>query len=148
MPTNITTIRNGLWNSFVTCGPYSATQISTCDYRILEANTSGCAIVLTYEGEDIEPMTFNGADGTPTELINMTFGGECFIAFTGDPQTFKSNVFQARDDIKRTLAKTYSLLGSACFAYVSKFKFNKDEGYNLAGRDWGLLEFTVNIRDM
>lgn len=147
MSTNIATLRNGIYASLTTCGPYSSTQVSSCDYRAIE-QSSGCAIIFHYEGEDIDPITFNGADGTPTELINSTFGGECYIQFTGDTKKFLGDVYQARDDLKATFAKTYSLLGSACFAWVSRFKFNIDEGYNLGGRDWGLLEFTISVRDM
>ena len=74
--------------------------------------------------------------------------GECYIAFTGDSQKFLSDVWQARDDIKSTFAKDNKLQSSACYAWVSKVSFNSEEGYELGGKDYGVVRFIVNVQDL
>lgn len=147
MPTNISLIRSGISTTLTACGPFDSTQVSACDYRILEQN-SACAIVFHYEGEESEDITYRGNDMEVTEWTTMRFVGECYINFTGDPKTFLANVYQARDDIKGAIRKDTSLQSSACFGWVNAFSYNIEEGYEMAGRDWGVLRFVITVRDM
>ena len=146
--TQIATIRTGIYNTMVTCGPYDAAQISTCDYGIIGQN-SGCAVVVHYGPEEnSEPQTFSGGGTTHVLLDTIQFTGECYIQYTGDDRKFLSDVYTARDDIKSTFKKDVKLQSSACLAWVSGFGYNVDEGYEMGGKDWGVLRFVLTVMDM
>ncbi len=146
MTTSLITLRNGVASTLVACGPYSATQISTCDYGVVE-RTSGCAIIFNFDEGDFEPITY-GDNNQPAQFANIRFNGECYIQFTGDGQAYLGKVWSAIDDIRNTFAKDVSLQGSACMAWVSRFKYNIDEGYEMGGKDWGLVRFVLSIHDL
>lgn len=140
-------LRNGIVSTLTTCGPYDSAQISSCDYGILERN-SGCAVIVHYGPEEnIEPITYGGTIDQSTKFKVIQFTGECFIRFTGDVQKFLGDVYRARDDLDATFAKDDTLQSSACFGYVSGYRYNIDEGYNMGGKDWGVLRFILTIHD-
>ena len=141
-------LRSGILATLSACGPYSTTQISTCDYGILE-RSSGCAILIHYGPEEnSEPTTFRGADTDVSMFDVIQFQGECYIQFIGNPQKLLSDVYQARDDIKATFHKDVKLQSSACFAYLSGFRYNIDEAYEMGGKEWALLRFQLTVHDL
>lgn len=147
MPTNTNVIKAGLYSTMVSCGPFDQSQVSTCDYGVVERAT-GCALIIHYLDEEADEITYRGKGLTVTEFITMRFQGEGYIQFTGDSQKFLANVTQLRDDIKSTIRKDTSLQSSACFAWAQSFSYNIDEGYEMGGKDWGILRFIVTIKDL
>lgn len=147
MPTNTCAIRNGLYATLTGCGPFGAEQVSTCDYGVVE-RSSGCAIIFHYLDEEADAITYRGAGKTVTEEITIRIEGEGYIQFTGDAQRYLSNVWQLRDDIKSTIRKDTSLQNSACFGWAQNFSYNINEGYEMGGKDWGVLRFIVTIKDL
>lgn len=143
--TDIATLRNGMFSTLTACGPYKAAQISTCDYGVVE-RSSGCALIFTFDEADFEPITY-GANNQPTKFGVIRFNGECYLQFTGDGQAFLGKVWTAIDDIRNTFHKDDSLQGSACMAWASRFKYNPDEGYEMGGKDWGVVRFVLTIHD-
>ncbi len=143
--TAFTTLRNGVAQTLAACGPYSATQISTCDYGVVE-RSSGCAIMFNFDEADFEPITYD-ENNTAAEFGVIKFNGEEYIQFGGDGQAYLAKVWGAIDDLRTTFKKDHHLQGSACRAWVSKFKYNIDEGYEMGGKDWGLIRFTLTIQD-
>ena len=143
--TTFAILRNGVTQTLVACGPYSVLQVSTCDYGVVE-RSSGCAIMFNFDEADFEPITY-GANNQPTKFGVAKFNGECYIQFGGDGQAYLGKVWTAIDDLRATFDKDDSLQGSACMAWVSRFKYNIDEGYEMGGKDWGLVRFTLTIHD-
>ena len=146
--TTLATLRAGIVSTMTACGPYDAAQVSTCDYGII-GQTSGCAIIVHYGPEEnSEPQTFSGGGTTHVLLDTIQFTGECFIQYTGDDRKFLSDVYTARDDIKTTFKKDVKLQSSACLAWVSGFRYNIDESYEMGGKDWGVLRFVLTVMNM
>src|SRR3990167_1643073 len=85
--TTLAVLRNGLFSTFTACGPYSATQISTCDYGVIERST-GCALFFKPEEGSFEPITFGNTGNVSTKYGTIIFEGECYIQFTGDVPVF------------------------------------------------------------
>ena len=146
-PTSVCVILGGAYNTFVACGPYDVSQVSTCDYGVVE-RASGCALMLHYLDEDSTVVTYRGKGLTVTEEIDMRLRGELYIQFTGDGQSFLAKIPQARDDIKATIRKDTSLQSSACFAWANHFEYDINEGYEMGGTDWGVLRFDIAVKDM
>ncbi len=100
-----------------------------------------------FQDENDEPLTY--VIGTSNlEMRNITILGELYIQFTGDSQKFLNDVWQARDDVKRPVKQDNKLQSSACYAWVSKVSFNSEEGYELGGKDYGVVRFIVNVQDL
>ena len=145
--TNFATLRNGAVATLVASGPYSAEQISTCDYGVVE-RSSGCAIIIHPEEGDFEPVTFGGQANVSDKWAVVKFNIENYIQFTGDSQKYLNDVWTAMDDLKTTYGKDDTLQSSACFAWLSNIRFNIDEGYEMGGKDWGLVRATLTIHDL
>ena len=144
MPAGIQVIRNGLVSTFAACGPYAASEISSCDFGTLET-VSGCAIMVHLMGESpASPLTF----GQPANLwIAWQLGVDVYIRYTGDSPTFLSKVYQAADDMVTTLSKDTTLQSSACYAFLKSIAYDINEGYNMGGVEMGVVHFAVEAHD-
>ena len=136
--------RNGLVSFLSTCGPYAASQISTCDYGVME-RVSGCGIMLRPDGDSpIENLT----KGTAANyFVGWGIMGELWIRYTGDSPAFLSNVWQGMDDIYNTFAKDVTFLSTACYGVLTGISHNIGEGMELGGKDYGIVRFKVLIQD-
>ena len=144
--TTLATLKAGLYNTFTACGPYDAAQISTCDYGVIERST-GCALFFKPEEGSFEPITFGNTNNVSTKYGTIRFEGECYIQFTGDVPVFLGSVWTAIDDLRTTIGKDDTLQSTACMAHLSEFEYRPDEGYEMGGKDWGVVHFKVTIQD-
>jgi len=137
-------IRDGLYFTLVTWGPYASTEVSTCAFDVLES-TSACAIVFTPGGDTIfEPLTM-GASATDIRLWSI--GGAVYVKDTGDPKLFFRRVWQAHDDLYDTLRKDRSFNNTAQFGRLTRLSFNPDLGVEAAGAYWGRIEFSITAEE-
>ena len=145
---SIASVRTGLVNTLTACGPYKASEISTCDFGIL-AGVSACAIIITPTGESTMELATGGGN---LNLVNdypiWNFTGEVYLRYTGDSPTFLSKIWQAMDDIHVTFKKDRTLQKTVAFARVTKFLYNINEGYNMSGVDYGVVRFVVEAVDL
>jgi hypothetical protein len=140
--------RNGLVATLSACGPWTAAEISTCDFGIME-RVSACAIIITPTGEsNIEPLTIGGKAVAFNDLPTWDLTGEVYVRFTGDSPAFLSKIWQAIDDVHKTVKKDRTLGGNVSHAWVTKFIYNVNEGYDMAGKDYGVVRFKVEVTEL
>ena len=103
-------VRNGIVATLSACGPYSASEISTCSFGPLES-VSGCAVIIMPIGDT--PLTPDRDDGT--NAMNMAVDWEVtgwvYVKDTGQGESTLARIWQAHDDIRDTLVKDNSLQG-------------------------------------
>ena len=133
-------IRDGLVYTLVTFGPYTAGEVSTCDFGIAET-VSGCAVVLfPGAGTEFEPLTF-GASGV--DQATWSIEGAILVKETGDTPAFLARCWQAHDDFRDKLRKDRSLNDTAQFAHVAALSFNPELGREIGGAFFGEIRFRV-----
>jgi len=133
-------IRDGLYTTLYTWGPFAASEISTCAYDVLEtANT--CAIVFLPGETTFEPLTY-GASATDQQTWGID--GEIYIKDTGDPKMLSARVWQAHDDFYDTVRKDRSLDGTAQFGRLTRMAFSPFL-FEAGGQGWARIEWTVEV---
>ena len=144
---SLVSIRNGLVATLSACGPYLATEISTCDFGIING-VSGSAIIITPTGEsNIELATMGGNAVALNEYPIWAVTGEVYVVFTGDSPAFLSKIWQGIDDIRTTIGKDVTLQGAVGFARVTRFRFNINEAFEMSGIDYGRFSFQLEAHD-
>ena len=145
MSVGIVAIRNGFVDFMATCGPWAASEISTCDFGVM-GGVSGCMLMITPTGDS--PIQ-NITRGTAANyLVDWNLSGELFIRYTGDSPVFLSKVWSGMDDIVNTIAKDTTFLGSACYGVLTGIKYDMNEGFELGGQDFGVIHFSVLAQDL
>jgi hypothetical protein len=137
---SLAAIRNGLFRTLTACGPWDETEISTCDFGIIES-TSGCALMFLPGTTTITPNRNNNA---PARGYLRAWGinGEAYLKDTGDPELVLSRVWQVHDDLYNTIRKDDTLNGAAFSSTLNGFSFD----INTSGRDVnGQLFFVVGF---
>ncbi len=133
-------IRAGLYSVLTACGPYSAGEVSTCDFGIL-SGVSGCAIIYMPGSTRINPQAFGR---NPARNDDRLWGieGEIYVKDTGDPTGFIARCWQAPDDFFTTLNKDGTLAGAADDARITQMDY-VGEGRDTAGQLFGVIRFTI-----
>ena len=135
------TIRNALVSHLSACGPYSAGEISTCDFGIL-SGVSGCAIVMMPGVTNLELLTFRS--GPRNDFRHWGIDGEIYVKDTGDPTGFNARVWQAEDDFYTTINKDGTLGNTSDNTYLSRIGFvGFGELKDSAGQLFGIVRFSV-----
>lgn len=139
----IQTIRNGLYSLLTASGPYSAQNVSTCSFDVLESTNGGCALVFLPEGTStIEPLA-NGGRNTRAYLRKWRISGTLYIRDTGDQSALWGKVWQGYDDLYNTISKDDTLQSSACAAHISSITHRANEFVQPGGQLWKPMVFTV-----
>lgn len=133
-------IRNGAFWVLTTCGPWVASEVSTCDFGILEG-VSGCGIVfLPGANTRIDPDRIGRAPAR-NYLREWHLRGGLYIKFTGDPARLLARVWQGHDDLFNTIAKDDTLNSAACAARLQGLAYNQDTFVNWGGQDFAVVGF-------
>ncbi len=142
---SITAHRNGLVSLLTACGPFAASEISTCDFGIMET-VSACAIVIMPgKTSTIEPEALNTPGRYYYRRWQMT--GRMYIKYREDVKTMYGLVWQAHDDLYNTISKDDSLQGQAQEAHLNYISHDPDVFANSGGGDWAIVEFQVESQE-
>jgi len=134
-------IRNGLVTTLAACGPWAASEISTCSFDVLE-HASACAIViLPGPTAEMDPDRF----GTPSRnyVRSWNLQGTLYIRDTGDPAAVLSRTWQGHDDLFNTISKDDTLASSACAARLLRINGLPGQFVEAGGHVWKPVEFIV-----
>ena len=141
---SIATARAAAYSLLSTCGVWLTSEISACDYRIIES-VAASGIVFHPDGDSlIEPLTFAFPGGNAgAQSITWGFRGNGFLRYDGNDPSFIGKMYQFMDDIEQTFAKSWRGTGSdtASLLRLTRINCNLDEGYDLGGVEYGLIRF-------
>jgi hypothetical protein len=140
-------IRNALFNQLVTCGPYAASEISTCSYGVLETAAT-CALLVYLPGND---TNFEELTGTPTgglDYNHWSIAGGVYIRDSGDPQRLLNLVWQAHDDLFGTIRKDRSLGSTADNARLVAMSFDPRAGIEAGGAFWAEVRWRLRADEL
>jgi len=139
-------IRNALYNQLVTCGPYAASEVSTCSFGVLET-TATCALVFM-PGTD---SAFEEIAGTATaglDYKHWSIGGSVYIRDSGDHQKLLNLVWQAHDDLWNTVQKDRSLGRSVDNARLVSMGFDPRLGLEAGGAYWAEVRWKLRADEL
>ena len=140
---SLATIRNGLFATLTACGPYAATEISTCSFDVLEHAAASCLTFFPDGTSLFEPETM----GNP-RMVHKTWliGGKLYIQDTGDPTAVLSRIWQGYDDLQSTLAKDETFqgaLGNNGAGYLRSISNNFGRFIEAGGHLWKEIDWVV-----
>ena len=139
-------IRNGLVTTLAACGPWAASEISTCSFDVLE-HASACAVViLPGPTSEIDPDRLGSANRR-NYLRRWNMTGTLYIRDTGDPVAVLSRTWQGHDDLFNTISKDDSLNGSACAARLLRINGMPGQFVEAGGHLWKPVEFIVEAEE-
>jgi hypothetical protein len=149
---SLASIRNGLYATLTACGPYAASEISTCGFGVLDV-ASVCAI--TYfpdQTSTIDPATFSvgmiGAGGVSQHHRLWNIGGTVWIKADGDPAQVLAHLWQAHDDIYNTLIKDESLGGTALIATLRSLRTQFGVFWKVGGHTWKTVDWVLIAEEL
>jgi len=131
-------IREGLYTTLHTWGPFAASEMSACGYDVLET-ANACAIVFAPGDSTFEPLTY-GASAIDARAWGID--GEIYIKDTGNPCALLGKVWQVHDDLYDTLARDRFLSGTAQYARLTRMAFSPVL-FEAGGQGWARVEWTV-----
>ena len=132
-------IRDGLFYTFHTWGPFAASELSTCAFDVLEgANT--CAIVFLPSDSEFEPLTFGASSA---DYKHWGIGGSGYIKDTGDPKNLLSRVWQMHDDIYDTIRKDRTLNRTAAMGHIVSMTYDPNVGIDAGGAFWAEVKWRL-----
>lgn len=144
---SLAAIRNGLYQTFTACGPWDETEISTCDFGILES-TSACAIVFM-PGTTVITPNRNRSAPSRGYLRQWGIRGRGYIKDTGDPELVLTRVWQFCDDLYNTLVKDDTLNGTAFSSQLNTIDFDMvTGGIDVAGQFFMEIPFTLTAEEI
>ena len=139
---SITAIRNAIFAHLVASGPYSASEISTCAYDVLEMNTA-CVVTFFPEGQtQIEPLTM-GRSNVVEDHVHWRIGGTVWLRDTGDPTDVLSRQWTAYQDLLTTFRKDNSLGGTAQAAFLSSISTKSNGFWSAGGHVWKMVDWVL-----
>ena len=140
-------IRNGLVTTIQGYGKWAASEISTCDFGIVEL--SGSAVVLAPgPNTSIRPMAYQSTASARSKEITWDIVGYVFVKDPGSALTWLEQLWTAVDDIFNSVNRDDSLNGQAAGAYIATIsRPDPDQFYRLRGIDYATLKFTVRATE-
>jgi hypothetical protein len=144
---SLVAIRNGLVQTIVDHGKWAASQVSTCDFGVVEFSAS--AVVLAPgPATTIRPLEFRGSASARAKEIEWDIAGFVFVKDPGDATAFLANLWTACDDIFNSVNRDDSLSGAAQAAHIATIsRPDPDLFYTLNGHDYGVIRFAVKATD-
>lgn len=139
---SLAAIRNALFAHFTASGPFTASEISTCTFDVLESVSGSCLTFFPEGVTEIEPLAF-GTGGVTADKRNWRIGGTLWIRDTGNPLDVLSRIWQSYDDLYSTLHKDPGLGGTADQARLTTISHNRDRFMEIHGHLWKPVEWVV-----
>jgi len=141
---SIQSVRDGLITVLTAASAFDASQVSGCDYGILETSDS-CAIMVMPVGIASEPITF----GAPRQrLVTWEIEIQAYVKDIGDTITVLSNVWTIADEVRGALDSDDTLDGSCKKSKITGAAQPKGSGggpemLDAGGATWIPWYFTV-----
>src|SRR3990167_749572 len=108
---SLSDIREGLYYTLHVWGPWLASEISTCDFGILETATTCAIVFMPSTDSSFEETGFGTSDSSDTNVWSIE--GGLYIKDTGDPRALLNKVWLGHDDLRNTFRKDRRLNGTA-----------------------------------
>ena len=140
-------IRNGLVTTIQGGNKWAASQISTCDFGIVELSAS--AVVLAPgAGTTIRPLEFQGSASVRTKEVSWDIAGYVFVKDPGNSLDMLDRLWTAADDILTSVNRDDSLNGAAQAAHIRSIsRPDPDTFYRLNDVDYGVIRFAVTATE-
>ena len=128
-------------DDLVESGSFLRTQVSACDYGILN-KTTGCAVILRPSTATFVPHAAYGGGSIDT----WGFIAECYIRHMKDPEVSLKNVIQMYDVIKTAVSSGSNANTIILTTKVNSISHNPNVFFTAGGADFLLV--TANITSM
>jgi hypothetical protein len=139
-------IRNALYAQLITCGPYAASEISTCSFNVLETAATCAIVYLPGNGTTFEELTGTATSGLDEK--HWSISGGVYIRDSGDPQRLLNLVWQAHDDLWNTIQKDRRLGGAADNARLLSMAFDPRIGTEAGGAFWAEVRWQLRADEL
>lgn len=139
-------IRNALYSQLTTCGPYAASEISTCSYNVLETAATCALVYLPGNDSNFEEMAGTATHGLDNK--HWAISGGVYIRDTGDPARVLSLAWQAHDDLWTTIRKDRTLGGVTSNARLETMGFDAQTGVEAGGAFWAEVRWTLRADEL
>ena len=139
---SLQTIRDGLVTTIVGQGKWAASQISSCDFGLMDLSAS-CVILQPGPGTSITPIAL-GTNTVRDKAKNWDISGMVFVKDEGNPETLLSRMWIACDDIYDSVNADDTLNGTADAAMITRISRPSIDAFVTDGNtDWAFIEFSV-----
>jgi hypothetical protein len=144
---SLAAIRNGLVATIIGAGKWSASQVSTCDFGIMNLSAS-CVVLQPGAGTQIEPLTLMGGDNVRGNRIVWEIAGMVLVKDPGNPLSLLSSMWTACDDIYASVHADDTLGGAAQVAGIVNISRPSMDSFITDGNvDWGYINFAVRAEE-
>lgn len=138
-------VRNGLVATIQNYGKWAASEISACDFGIMNSSAS-CVVLQPGADSIVTPLTFSAPSRNYD--VEWHIAGVVFVKDTGDPTSFLAAMWTACDDILNSIQGDDSLNGSCLEAHVSTIGRPSWDSFISDGNiDWAFVTFTVSAHE-
>ena len=130
---------SALIDDLVDSGSFLRTQVSACDYGVLEGNA--CAIVVQPESSTLEEHVYGA--------LERVWGlrAECFIRDTGDVQATLTAVWDIHDAVDGAIASGSNLNTATRRARARAFTRAPDTFVEFQGNDYLPVYVLIEVRE-
>jgi len=137
-------VRDGLVATIQAHGKWAASQISTCDFGIVELSAS-TVILAPGPNTSVRPFTFEGdSPSSRQKEVRYEISGYVFVKDPGDPTLLLGRLWTACDDIFGSVNRDDSLGGAVQAAHIATIgRPDPDLFYTLNGVAYAPVRFTV-----
>ena len=136
----LSNIRTGLVTTIVDFGKWSGTEVSACDFGIMDSSAS-CVLLQPGPGTAIVAATY-GTNTVRDKIRNWNIDGFVFIKDPGDATALRSNIWTAVDDIYNSVNSDDTLNGTSDGAMITTIGL-RPEMLTDGTIDWAVIEFGV-----
>ena len=134
-------IREGLYYTLQVWGPWLASEISTCDFGILETATACAIVFMPSTDSSFEETGFGTSDSSDTNVWSIE--GGLYIKDTGDPLALLNKVWLGHDDLRNTFRKDRRLNGTADNAVLMSMSFDPTIALEAGGALWAQVLWKI-----
>ena len=134
-------IREGLYYTLQVWGPWLASEISTCDFGILETATACAIVFMPSTDSSFEETGFGTSDSSDTNVWSIE--GGLYIKDTGDPRALLNKVWLGHDDLRNTFRKDRRLNGTADNAVLMSMSFDPTIALEAGGALWAQVLWKI-----
>ena len=134
-------IREGLYYTLQVWGPWLASEISTCDFGILETATACAIVFMPSTDSSFEETGFGTSDSSDTNVWSIK--GGLYIKDTGDPRALLNKVWLGPDDLRNTFRKDRRLNGTADNAVLMSMSFDPTIALEAGGALWAQVLWKI-----
>ena len=133
---SLSDIREGLYYTLQVWGPWLASEISTCDFGILETVTACAIVFMPSTDSSFEETGFGTSDSSDTSTWSIE--GGLYIK-----DALLDRVWQGHDDLRDTFRKDRRLNGAADNAILMSMSFDPTIALEAGGALWAQVMWKI-----